>query len=181
MSDTSPDLVPEQGSPEPAVKKRTVRRTKSSAEAPAESLADAHSSAPHRNLPPPRASGLSGKRRLKRKSKVKEKRRSRKRRLPSASVLPRPLKKSRRRKPPPNPEGAVLARSLWRKFPIRPKRLPLLRRQQSSRCAGVPQRLFPPENMRLMPRIPPLPPWRRSIPPRPQNLLPEKLRKRSPR
>ena len=45
MSDTSPDLTPEQGSPESAVKKRTVRRTKSSAEAPAESLVDAHSSA----------------------------------------------------------------------------------------------------------------------------------------
>ena len=45
MSDTSPDLTPEQGSPEPAVKKRTVRRTKSSAETPAESLVNAHSSA----------------------------------------------------------------------------------------------------------------------------------------
>ena len=45
MSDTSPDLTPEQGSPEPAVKKRTVRRTKSSAETPAESLADGHSAA----------------------------------------------------------------------------------------------------------------------------------------
>ena len=44
MSDTSPDLTPEQGSPEPAVKKRTVRRTKSSAETPAESLVNAHSS-----------------------------------------------------------------------------------------------------------------------------------------
>lgn len=36
MPDISPDLTPEQGSPEPAPKKRTVRKARSSAEAPAE-------------------------------------------------------------------------------------------------------------------------------------------------
>ena len=34
MSDTPPDLTPEQVSPEPAPKKRIIRKTKSAAEAP---------------------------------------------------------------------------------------------------------------------------------------------------
>ena len=41
MSDTPPDLTPEQVSPEPSPKKRIVRRAKSAAEAPAESHAAA--------------------------------------------------------------------------------------------------------------------------------------------
>lgn len=45
MSDTPPDLTPEHGSPEPAPKKRTVRRVKSAAETPAEPQASGGSSA----------------------------------------------------------------------------------------------------------------------------------------
>lgn len=41
MSDTPPDLTPEQASPEPAPKKRIVRKTRSAAEAPAKSRAAA--------------------------------------------------------------------------------------------------------------------------------------------
>lgn len=56
MSDTPPDLTPEQTSPEPAPKKRPVRRTKSSPEIPAEpqtgeaspSLGEAASSVPRK-------------------------------------------------------------------------------------------------------------------------------------
>lgn len=52
MPDISPDLTPEQGSPEPAPKKRTVRKARSSAEAPAE-LQTVEGASPARQEPAP--------------------------------------------------------------------------------------------------------------------------------
>lgn len=49
MSDTPPDLTPEQVSPEPAPKKRMVRRAKSAAETPAEPQAAAEVPAPQQD------------------------------------------------------------------------------------------------------------------------------------
>ena len=52
MSDTPPDLTPEQVSPEPSPKKRIVRRAKSAAEAPAESRAVAEVSGTEQDSSP---------------------------------------------------------------------------------------------------------------------------------
>lgn len=52
MSDTPPDLTPEQVSPEPPAKKRIVRRVKPAAEAPAEPKAAAEVSGPQQDSSP---------------------------------------------------------------------------------------------------------------------------------
>ena len=122
MSDTPPDLTPEQVSPEPAPKKRIIRKTKSAAEAPVKPQTAAEVSGTEQDSSP------APRKRTIRKKAVK-------------AVLKSRWKKRRRFLPGPGADAR--ARSLWKRF----RKLTALRssperRPPSSRCAGVLPRLL---------------------------------------
>lgn len=141
MSDTPPDLTPEQVSPEPAPKKRIIRKTKSAAEAPVKPQTAAEVPGTEQDSSPaPRKRTI--------RKKVAELADDgwkvsmcRGRRLPVRAVLKSRWKK--RRMFLPGPGADARARSLWRRFrKLTALRLSPERKPPSSRCAGVLPRLL---------------------------------------
>lgn len=141
MSDTSPDLTPEQVSPEPAPKKRIVRRARSAAEAPAKPQSVAEASGTEQDsFPAPR------KRTVRKKVAELADDGVERADVPGKKTARKTVLKSRwkrRRMFLPGPGADVRARSLWRRSRkltvprLSPERMP-----PSNRCAGVLPRLL---------------------------------------